>query len=118
MPAATTANVRAPKGDAREVSAPFMLTVDYGIALNPIFLPYTGKLLLLAQQSAVLLLCSYVSPTGSRWLLSLQPSDLHSMPSEERKKRAGPPLLSRPPRSPLSSCTDIAVAVTGSHGYI
>lgn len=59
-----------------------------------------------------------VSPTGSRWRLSLQPTYLRSRPSEERKTRAQPFLLSRPPRSAPQPSAYIALAATWSRGYI
>lgn len=92
MPTATTPNVRTLEMTPWEISVPFIFTADYRTALSPSLLPCTGKLFLLVQQSAFLPLCFYCITSWLGRLLSVQPSCLHSRPSEEEEKGHNLPL--------------------------
>ena len=80
-----------------EVSVPFTFTVDYGTTLTTVFSPILVSIFCWPSSLFSCLSILPVSPPDSRWLLSPQPSHLHSRPSEERAWHS---LLSRPPRSP------------------
>lgn len=105
MPAATTPNVRTLEMTPWEIPVPFIFIADYRTALTPSLLPYTGKLFLLAQQSALLPLRFYCITS---WLgVAAQCLALMStfQPIRRRGKGAQTSPLSQPTRNLPPLCT-------------